>query len=103
MTDDERQIRTIVDYIEEYLPEPGPGWPKKEFERASYSRYAANRILQLLYEHPEWSAMRAVEEFRYTMSKYMYKPTNYPEIHGIFQAAYDVATDLSDILMAMTP
>lgn len=102
MSDDERQIRAIIEYIED-IGEPEAKWPKKEFEMVSYSRWAANTILASILSHPDWTPIRAVEEFKYLMSKYLYKPTNYLEVELIFQSAYDTATDISDILMAMIP
>jgi hypothetical protein len=102
MSDDERQIRAVIEYIED-MGEPGVKWPKREFEMLSYSRWAANTILASILAHPNWTPIRATEEFKYEMSKYLYKPTNYTDVEIIFQSAYDTATDISDILMAMIP
>ena len=103
MSDDERQIRTIIDYVEEYLPEPQATWPKVEFLRMSYSRWAANYIIKLLYNNPTHTPIRVIEDFKYQMNKYIQKSTNHPEANVPFQYAYEVACDLEDILMAMMP
>lgn len=102
MSDEERQIRAIIEYIED-IGEPQPKWPKVEFEMVSYSKWAAEQILSSALAHPEWSPIRAVEEFKYMVNSCMRKKLNYPEIELIFQSAYDTATDIGDILMAMLP
>lgn len=35
----------ICQYIDDYLFEPSNNWPKDEFKKRSYSRWAANEIL----------------------------------------------------------
>ena len=105
MSDDERQIRVIIDYISEYLPEPQSTWPKKEFERVAYCRWAANEILKSLYNNPNWTAIRVVEEFKCQMGNYIMKSksTHFPEASIHCEYAYEVACDIEEILMAMFP
>ena len=103
MSDDERQVRVIIDYVSEYLPDPQPAWPKKEFERIAYSRWAANRIIKMLYDNPVSTPIRIIEEFKYQMGNYIQKSTNYPEANVHCEYAYEVACDLEEILMAMLP
>ena len=103
MSDDERQIRIIIDYASEYLPEPQVSWPKKEFLRVSYARWAVNYILKMLGKNPEWTPMQTIEEFKNLVSPYMYLHPNDPDIDYNFRVGYEVASDLSDIIMAMLP
>lgn len=100
MENDERQIRAIVDYIHN-LPEPESRWPEKEFVKASYTLWAANEILVAVLNNTEWTPMRSVEEFKCLVGKYAQKVTPYDDRGMIFNIAYDVATDISDILYGM--
>lgn len=103
MSDDERQVRVIIDYASEYLPEPQPAWPKAEFERLAYSRWAVSKIVKLLYENPDKTPMRIVIEFKCQMGEYVQKTTNYPEALKHCKYGYEVACDLEEILTAMLP
>lgn len=102
MSYDERQIRAIIEYIED-IGEPQERWPKKEFEMVAYSKWAADTILTEALAHPDMTPVRVVEEFKYKMSKLIHIHPEYPEVQLIFQSAYDTATDIGDILIAMLP
>ena len=102
MSDDERMIRVIMDYITD-IGEPEANWPEKEFAKVSYSRWAASQILVLALSTPDWSPMRAVEEFKTKVGGFMLKPTYNSDVTEIFRIAYETAIDLSDILYAMMP
>ena len=97
---DERQIRVIIDYINN-LPTPESRWPEKEFLKASYTLWAANEILVYALSDMENTPFRSVEEFKCMVGKFAQKPTPYDDRSYIFEIAYDVATDISDILYGM--
>lgn len=98
--DDERQIRVIIEYINN-LPEPESRWPKREFDKASFTLWAANEILVRVLANRYATPMRTVEEFKCQVGKYAQKPTPYDDRSFIFETAYNVATDISDIIYGM--
>lgn len=100
MNDDLNMINAIKAYVYD-IGEPEYGWPKSEFNRVSYTKWAANEVLIFVLAHTDWTPIRSVEEFKYLMAKFMYKPTHRTEVTEIFRTAYDVADDISDILTAM--
>lgn len=102
MSDDERQIRAIIEYIED-IGEPQMRWPKIDFLMVSYSKWAADKILTTILANPDVTPIRVVEEFRYNMSQIMHIHPEHPEVQLTIQSAYDTATDIGDILMAMMP
>lgn len=100
MVSDERMINIIIEYMEG-VPVPTSTWPESKFREASYSRSAADEILQFVLEHQEWSVVRSVEEFRSMVMKFMEKPTYNDDATYVFNVSYRVSLDISDILMAM--
>lgn len=101
MTDDDRMIRVIKEYAYSYLDHLSADWPESEFKRVAYSRWAVNEILALIYLNPSWTPMRAVEEYKSMVESFYLMPTNYKDMEEIFNIAFSVASDLSDILEAM--
>lgn len=100
MNDDTNMINAIKEYIYN-IDEPECWWPKSEFNRVSYKKWAANEVLIFVLSHTDWTPTRSVEEFKYAMAKYMYKPTYQQDVTEIFSIAYETADDISDILTAM--
>lgn len=98
--DETRMINAIREYIAD-LGEPEPGWPAKEFNRVSYSSWAATEILAMVLAHADWTPMRAVEEFKTMVAPYGWRNTYNTDANEIFRTAYQVACDISDILYAM--
>lgn len=97
---DERQIRVIIDYINN-LPIPESRWPEREFLKASYALWAANEILVVALSDVDNTPLHAIEEFKCMVGKFAQKVTPYDDRGFIFDVAYDVATDISDILYGM--
>ena len=56
-------ITTIFRYLEEYLFEPMKNWPKDEFEKRSYARWAASEIIESLMDNPFTTADTVISEF----------------------------------------
>lgn len=63
---DEAVIK-ILRYLEEYLFEPMKDWPKEEFERRSYERWAAYEIVESLMDNPFTTADMVIDEFIFKM------------------------------------
>lgn len=98
--------RSIINAIIEYrfdLGEPGWNWPQRDFERLSYSRWAVDEILVMIFNNHDWSPMRAAEEFKILMAECMKRSSNYSETTDMYRIAYDAANDLEDIIHAMMP
>ena len=103
MPDDRTFINVIIEYREN-VAEPMPSWPRRDFAKASYTRWAADQIIACILNHTDWPVMRCIEDFKYRVSKYMLKSSNYnEEANEIFRVAYETASDISDILYAMLP
>ena len=67
-----------------------------------YSRWAADEILRFVLSHLEWTPMRSVEEYKCLVGKRAAIKTNHEDADYIFEVAYSVACDISDILYAMS-
>ena len=105
MTEEERQVQAITEYYHTF-GDPAEYWPKLEFERVAYSRWAIDEMLIMIYSHLDWTPMRAVEEFKNLMRDFanmtFEKDFGHGDMNQIFETAYDVACDVSDILAAMS-
>lgn len=96
----ERVIFVIQEYMYD-LFEPGRNWPKYEFSKRSYARWAASEILKSIQSSPNISAIKVVENFAQKTNEWS-KMDHYNLNDGfIFYVAHDVATDILDILRAM--
>lgn len=91
----DRAIRAIESYIYE-LKDPQMDWIKWRRDQCIYSRWAANEVLGYVKLHNDISAIQAVEEFIAKMDKYacLDNKNSY-----IFSVAYDIATDILDLLL----
>ncbi|HOQ38742.1 MAG TPA: hypothetical protein PLR73_13765 [Acetivibrio sp.] len=56
-------VTTIFRYLEECLFEPMKDWPKEEFEKRSYERWAAYEIIESLMDNPFTTADMVIDEF----------------------------------------
>jgi len=59
----DKAVTTIFRYLEESLFEPKKDWPKEEFEKQSYKRWAAYEIIESLMDHPFTPADMVIDEF----------------------------------------
>lgn len=89
----EAATRLIITYIEECLFEPKASWCKHEFEKRSYSRWAANEILEGVMDHPMSPADIIIEEFILKMSLYSCVAED-SKVSFIFSIARDTAEDI---------
>lgn len=97
---DSRVISVIEEYIFD-LFEPGGNWPKYEFRKRSYGRWAAEEILKSIQRCPDISPMQIVEEFVRKTDAFSGIEHDERNDSFIFSVAYDVAKDILDILRAM--
>lgn len=97
---DERAISAIEDYMFD-LFEPGRNWPKYEFSKRSYERWAAKEILERIRRRPDISPLQIVEEHVRMTDKFSGIEHDERNDSFIFSVAHDVATDILDILRAM--
>ena len=86
-------MQVIVDYMNEYLTEPGKHWPKYWFEQRVYSRWAANEILERIMEHPSTPPDEVVFDFMHEMSIYA-STVNNKEKRFLFLTAKETAEDI---------
>ena len=104
MVPDERQINTIIEYMEG-IPIPTSSYPPRIFEDVTYTKWAAEEILIYILAHNEWTVMKSVENFKKKMKRYLNRAMNRNygyEIAPIFEIAIRTAEDISDILYAMS-
>ena len=106
MLDNRQVINVIVEY-QSNVPEPMSGWPRRDFAKSSYTRSAADAIINHITKHSAWPALRSVEDFKYHVGKYMLisRSSNFGEDEAseIFRVYYDTACEITDILYAMIP
>lgn len=98
---EERAIYAIQEYRYD-INHPSSNWPAYYFTQASYSRWAAEEIIIYILSHVNLTPIEAVEEFRDLMEDYATRDRYDKQNSYIFSVAYDVATDIYDILLAMT-
>lgn len=83
----------IINYMEENLFEPKQNWPKDEFYRRSYSRWAANEILELVLKHPFDAAHSLIEGFFFQMLYFSHLSKS-ESANLIFSIAMETAEDI---------
>ena len=97
---EERAICAIQEYRYD-INHPSSNWPPYYFAQASYSRWAAEEIIVYILSHVNLTPLEAVEEFRNLMDDYATRDRYDKQNSYIFSVAYDIATDIYDILLAM--
>lgn len=96
---EERAICAIQEYGHD-INRPS-NWPPYYFAQASYSRWATEEIIVYILSHVNLTPLEAVEEFRNLMDDYATRDKCDKQNSYIFSVAYDVATDIYDILLTM--
>lgn len=97
---DERVIFVIQEYMCD-LFEPGKTWPKYEFCKRSYARWATAEILKCIQTNQNISPITVVEDFVRKTGEYSGVDHDDRNDSFIFFVAHSVATDIWDILRAM--
>lgn len=95
----EMAAEMIQEYIDQWLFEPNYGWPRIEFNRRSYSRWAANEILhRVKTETKGRSVSDIIEEFRWEMDSY--SEVDYDrDLAFIFETAKETAEDIGSLFI----
>lgn len=86
-------VSIILNYMEECLFEPGLKWPDCYFDQRSYSRWAANEILEQIMNRPTELPINIIEEFMIKMLFFSCKAEN-EHNSLVFSIAQDTAQDL---------
>jgi hypothetical protein len=89
----EQAVLTIQKYIDEYLFEPRSTWSKLEFDRRSYSIWAANEIITRLMDRPFDHPEIVIEGFLLEMIVFSHTKEE-SKRHFIFSVATEVAEDI---------
>lgn len=92
---DEAVIK-IFRYLERYLFEPMKNWPKDEFEKRSYERWAAYEIIESLMNNPFTTADTVIDEFILKMISFAHLAK---EQKQQFIFAIDAAENIRSLLM----
>ena len=98
---DNRVVSAIEDYIFD-LTDPQRNWPKYYIKQVSFSRCAAGEILKLVKRASSLQkSIDVVSNFSTKMKNFASMDHDDKEDAQIFSVAYEVATDILDILNAM--
>jgi len=98
---DNRIVSAIEDYIFD-LTDPQRNWPTYYFKQVSFSRCAGREILKLVKEASSLQeSIDMVADFGIKMRDFASLDHDDKRDAQIFYIAYEVATDILDILNAM--
>lgn len=98
---DNRVVSAIEDYIFD-LTDPQRNWPEHYFRQASFSRCAGGEILRLVKRTSSLQeSIDMVADFSVKMKDFASLDHADKKDAQIFSVAYEVATDILDILNAM--
>lgn len=98
---DNRVVSAIEDYIFD-LTDPQRNWPTYYFKRVSFSRCAGREILKLVKKTSSLQeSIDIVADFGIKMKDFASLDHDDKNDAQIFYVAYEVATDILDILNAM--
>lgn len=91
-------LSVIWEYADESLREPRCRLPRGCFEQRSYQKWAVDEIVRDIASSKFTSPVMVVENFIHKMDGFSRR--NYKN-RIIFSIAYDVATDILDMLLAL--
>lgn len=95
----EQAVLAIQEYIDLYLFEPKITWPELEFTRRSYSRWAANEILERIKKDEYGrNPLDIIEEFMNEMDQYS-ELNNDHSVYSIFIVAKEEAEDIAFLFL----
>ena len=89
-------VITVFRDLEECLFEPMKDWPKEEFEKRSYERWAVYEIVESLMDNPFTTADMVIDEFILKMICFAHLAK---EQKQQFIFAIDVAETIQSLLM----
>ena len=100
MIEEERRIAEILikEFRDEYLFPPKRTWPKREFYRRSYERWAANEILRRIKEKPNTSPVNIIQGFMEELDVFDDISDNWTSAR-IFRTAREIASDILKLFL----
>jgi hypothetical protein len=87
-------IRLILEYVEKYLFDPTLNWPREEFEKRSYSRWAAYEIIESIMDHPFEQPIDVIDDFYMRMIIFG-RAAEGTKREAIFSCAADAAEEIA--------
>ena len=87
-------VRLILDYINECLFEPHIKWPKDEFDKRSFSRWAAYEITESIMDHPFEQPIDVIDDF-YLKMIMLGKAAEETKKEAIFFCAAETAENIA--------
>ena len=88
----DRALLAIVAALDEHEEAPGIDWPDHEKEDITFSRWALEEILNLVWDHPWTLASETIERFGLTMMQFASTSVRRDQ-KRIFSIAADTAFD----------
>lgn len=87
-------ISIITKYIEENFFDPQLNWPKEEFDKRSYSKWAAYEILESVMDKPFTIPIEVIDEFYLKMAMFNYAADGTNQ-EFLFKCATDTAEEIA--------
>ena len=100
MIKEERRIAEVMigEFLDEYLFEAMPSWPKREFQNRSYERWAAKEILRRIVECPEDSVVNTIQKFIEDLYVFEEDSDDWSSVR-IFRVARETAEDILKLFL----
>lgn len=100
MSKHEQVILIIEDYIFD-ITEPQRNWDKHWFREVSYQRWAGNELLNRVRRNPEKDPIDVISDFVIKAREFSSKDYEDKEDRQIFGIAYEMATDILEIIRCL--
>ena len=97
MCDVDTSVAVIRSYIEKNLFNPSFSWPRDEFRKRSYQRWAAYEICSRIMDKPFNDPIVVIENFIFDMA--MYACYGEEKYAFIFQSAIETAEELIQLFV----
>jgi hypothetical protein len=89
----EEAASAIIEYINERLSVALTSWPKQQFVRRAYSRWAAYELAMLVMDHPLTYPEEVIEDFIFRM-ECLFRVSEGQKQRYIFSVASDTAEEI---------
>ena len=93
----DRAVYALIRFLDEYSEPPGLDWPQEESEEVTFSRWAAEELLNLVMDHPMTPAEDTIEEFIIKMEIYAATATK-RDWERIFSIVAQTAREFLDLI-----
>lgn len=100
MIEEEARIAEILikEFKERYLFPPSKTWPKAEFYKRSYERWAADEILKRIKERPNVGPINVIQGFMEELDYFM-DLTDHWASYRIFIVAREISEDILKLFL----